>query len=232
MSFRDRGNRVLLPFGLEYSDIIQEQDKGLIYPLPINGPVTKLEDDSSKQFTNFTELMKNGNFYSGKLESLLPDYTNSKISYLEGGVNDGIKRYSDRYRKQSKAGRSIQDHPFNLEFFPQELHSVMISKNNNKNKKKKILALSNYSKGVDNDMSEFIKLSEEEKKKELLDRINNVEEDDNENAVNENPEDEEDEDEDEEFEEDEDDDYNAEKYFDDGDDYGDEEDGGDDEAAF
>ncbi|ODV83963.1 hypothetical protein CANARDRAFT_236738 [[Candida] arabinofermentans NRRL YB-2248] len=210
MSFRDKGNRVLLPFGLDYADITQASGtQELKYPLPINGPITNLEDEAAKQFTNFAELMKNGSFYTGTLES---------------GVNDGLKRYSDKYRKTVKTGRSIDEHPFVAEFFPEELHQVFMGKN--KDKKKKSLAISNYTKGVDKDMAELIKLSEEDKQKNLMERLNNVDENEEENEV-----DAEEEEEDDEFEEDDDDDYNAEKYFDDGDDYGDD-DGGDEEAAF
>ncbi|GME80564.1 unnamed protein product [Ambrosiozyma monospora] len=237
MSFRDRQQqRVLLPFGLDYADINQiKQGERLEIQLPINGPLTKHEEEATKQFLVVSDLMKNSSFYTGSLKSLRHHIdksssgksnksTDTQNVFLEGGVNDGIKRYSDRYRKQIKVGRSINDHPFIMEFFPDELHGVMISKKSKKMKKKSLF-LSSYSKGEGKDIGNMIKLSEEEKQKEMLQRLNNV--DENDDAVEEEVEEE-----DEQFEEDDDDDYNAEKYFDDGDDDFGEEDDGNDEAAF
>ncbi|QPG73386.1 hypothetical protein FOA43_000696 [Brettanomyces nanus] len=226
MSFRRRAPRTLLPFGLEYTDVDQNAaGETLDYPLPINGRPTAIEDDNAKQFTHFTALMKNGSFFTGTLSSL--KHTNKKKGavILEGGVNDGLKRYSDKFRKKIKTGRSIRDHPFILEFFPNELHSIMVSKD----KKARSLQLTRYSKGEKKDIGKLINMSAVEKKKQQIqDRLNTV--DGNEVESDDNNE----EDEDEEFEDDEDDDYNAERYFDDGDDLGgdDDDNAGNEEAAF
>ncbi|VEU21434.1 DEKNAAC102674 [Brettanomyces naardenensis] len=224
MSFRRRGPRTLLPFGLDYADVDQSASgERMLYPLPINGRPTIVEDDSAKQFTHFAELMKNGSFYMGTLESLNHTDKKKSASYLEGGVNDGLTRYSDKFRTKIKVGRSIRDHPFILEFFPDELHNVMVPKD----KKTRSLQLTHYSKGDKQDIGKLIKLSEVEKKKQIQERLDTV--DGNEAESDTNVE----EDEDEEFEDDYDDDYNAERYFEDGDDLGgEEEEGGNDEAAF
>ncbi|KAF5096106.1 hypothetical protein D0Z00_002896 [Geotrichum galactomycetum] len=41
------------------------------------------------------------------------------------GLDDGIKRYTDRYHKKRKVGRSIDDHPYVVDFFPKELYPAM-----------------------------------------------------------------------------------------------------------
>lgn len=234
MSFRDRKQGVALPFGLDWADIQQNPTETLEFPIPINGKPTKIEMDCFQQFTNLTNIMKDSTFYSGNLKSIAQeestkDKRKSNIVYLEGGVNDGLKRYSDKYRKKIRIGKSINDHPFILQFFPNELHSVMVSKQG-----KKSINVSKYKKGSKMDMNidKLIK-SAEERQKEILQRLNEVannnEDDDNLDDIDNEVEEEENFDDD--FEDDEDDDYNAEKYFNDGDDF-DEQDDGDDEAAF
>ncbi len=108
--------------------------------------------------------------------------------------------------KKRKIHTSINDHPFNLEFFPSELHSVM---GINKSKNKRI----NISGLVSKDVLNFDALLEDknEEKDEEKDEEDVEEEEDD-------------------IDEDEDDDYNAERYFDDG--GSDDDDGDFDEAAF
>ncbi|CDK25321.1 unnamed protein product [Kuraishia capsulata CBS 1993] len=233
MSFRGGragGSRSLLPFGLDYHDIKKTgEDEPLKYPLPVNSQMTQKERDSAKHLINFTKLMRDGPFYTGKLDSVDSDKSNKKAekdaNYYEGGINDGIKRYSDRYRKKRKTVRSIDDHPYIIQFFPDELLSVMGVDNS---KKKKLLSISRYKISSDPNFGDLIKKSED-KSSEIMSRLQDVEEDTTTNQEVENDEDVE---EDDEFEEDEDDDYNAEKYFDDGDDDGRDDDDGGDEAAF
>ncbi len=224
MSWR-RGPRILLPFGLDYADVEQTAEgEKLKFVLPINGKPTALEDECSKQFLNFTDLMKNGVFYTGTLESLKASSKKRHVTYYEGGVNDGLSRYSDRFRKKIKIGRSINEHPFILDIFPQELHSVMTRGD----KKHGSLQLTSYSKDSKKNIKKLIEKTKEEKRKEIQERLNNVEGNDSEVEKHS-----EEEDDDEQFEDDYDDDYNAERYFEDGDDLGgEEEDAGDDEAAF
>lgn len=226
MSFRGGGQRVVLPFGLDWADIQQNATETLEFPVPINGKPSSLEIESFQQFTNLTNLMKDSSFYTGNLKSISTEEEGKKkhTVYLEGGVNDGLKRYSDKYRKKIRIGKSITDHPFILHYFPEELHSVMFSKNG-----KKSLGVSKYKKNSKNmDIDKMIK-SAEEKQKEIMDRLNEVAANTNDDDVDDHEEEEENYDDD--FEDDEDDDYNAEKYFDDGDDF-DENDDGDEEAAF
>ncbi|ANZ74778.1 BA75_01281T0 [Komagataella pastoris] len=202
MSYR-KDNKQKLPFGLDYNDLnVVVDQKRFKLPLPINGPLNNSEKEIAKEYMNFMTNVKESSFYS--------DLKDDDIQ----GINDGIERYSDKYRKKRKPNRLLADHPFIVEFFPEELYDVM----GIDNKKKKLLKLN---KIQDNKLGE-----------NLEDKLRNIEENDNavldeNNAEKENGEDEFDD----EFEEDEDDDYNAEKYFDDGDDdYGADDD--DDEAAF
>mgnify|MGYP003361698984 CR=1 FL=1 len=231
MSFRG-GQRQLLPFGLDWADIQQTSTETYEFPIPVNGPPTNIEIESYQQFINLTTVMKDSSFYTGNLKSLTQeDSLNGKkktTSYLEGGVNDGLKRYSDKYRKQITVGRSISDHPFIMKYFPDELHSVMSSKGG-----KKSLNVTKYKKGSKKgtDMDKLIK-NAEERQKEILQRLNEVTANINDDDVDDADNQEEEENFDDEFEDEDDDDYNAEKYFDDGDDFDDGGDDGDEEAAF
>lgn len=234
MSFRGGagGQRQLLPFGLDWADIQQVSTQSFEFPIPINGAPTNIETDCYQQFINLTTIMKDSSFYTGNLKSLVTDNSNnggkkSNIVYLEGGVNDGLKRYSDKYRKQIKIGKSITDFPFHLQYFPDELYSVMNSKSG-----KKSFSVTKYKKSSKNgtDMDKLIK-SAEERQKEIMEKLNEVVSNANDDDIDDVDNREEEENIDDEFEDEDDDDYNAEKYFDDGDDF-DEGDDGDDEAAF
>ena len=147
----------------------------------------------------------------------------SEIKDAEG-INDGLKRYSDKYVKKRKISPSIDDHPYAIEFFPSELYKVM---GVDEGKKKKLLTLSK----LRNSKEVLESLENDDIGKSMLERLKNIAEDENEdtNTKEDVPEFEENDDE---FDdEDDDDDYNAEKYFDDGEDFGDADDF-DDEAAF
>ena len=140
------------------------------------------------------------------------------------------KRYSDKYKKTKKIGRTIEEHPYQLEFFPDELYSVMGISNK---QKKKLLSLSKFK--ADGGLKQYAaRESEADSAQSMLEKLKDMAEDlDSNNANNATKEDDNEEIEeemDDDFEEDDDDDYNAEKYFDDGDD--DVADDGDDEAAF
>lgn len=151
-----------------------------------------------------------------------------KEEVTEDGLNDGIQRYSDKYLKKRKITTSIDDHPYHLEIFPKELYSVMGIN------KKKLLTISKFSNKDDiftgSIQDEKAGLSMLEKLKELAEDVDEDDENSEKKtttvaATDENIDDEFD-------DEDEDDDYNAEKYFDDGDDdeYGDQDDYGDEPA--
>ncbi|SGZ51132.1 CIC11C00000002324 [Sungouiella intermedia] len=215
MSFRNKSSgRVLLPFGLDYSDVLsqgQATEKPRL-ELPVHGPLAPYEQNAAKQAVAFAKLMYDGPFYTGSPE--------------DEGVSssaDSIQRYSDRYKKVKKVGRSIDEYPYQLEFFPEELYSVMgISK------KKKKLLLSSYK--VDGGLTEFNGNEAEDTAQSMLEKLKSLAEDLDADPSQQNEEEAEEDDFDDEFEEDDDDDYNAEKYFDGGDD--DMGDDGDDEAAF
>lgn len=211
MSFKKSSGRVLLPFGLDYSDVLS-QGQTIEKPqleLPVHGPLGPYELNAAKQALAFLKLMLDGPFFTGNAE-------NSS----EQKAAEPILRYLDKYKKVKKVGRSIDEYPYQVEFFPEELYSVMgISK------KKKKLLLSSYK--ADGGLAEFTHTETEQL---MLEKLKSLAEDLDANPAAQNEEEPEEEDFDDEFEEDDDDDYNAEKYFDGGDD--DMGDDGDDEAAF
>lgn len=288
MSFRGGGGsggrstqRTILPFGLDYADIIsstQETEKPQLL-LPINGDITEIESIIAKQSMNFTKLMSEGPFFTGNLDSIeitkKRNHNDSENEEEEEGggdtentgdrkkkksktngdgsssgsgsgsaSGDGIERYSDRYKKIQKIGRTIDEHPYQPEYFPSELYSVMGI--TNKHDKKEFLLLSKFKSNgglkqiLSNEklenLDEQSKLnSMKEKMLSMIDNSVNVNDDDNNNDGKTRSGDEQEIDEDDlddEFEDEDDDDYNAEKYFDDGDDDDGGDDGGDDEAAF
>ncbi|KAL7665125.1 DNA-directed RNA polymerase III subunit [[Candida] zeylanoides] len=207
MSFRG-GGRALLPFGLEYGDVTSGQtpEKPQLV-LPLQGALSAHEAQAARQSIAFRHLVADGAFFTG-----------STTPAEQKG--DGIQRHSDKYKKTQKIGRTIEEHPYQLEFFPEELYVVM----GVTSRKRKMLSLSAYKEN--GGLKQYAAATEEEKAASLLEKFKGLAEDIEEGAEEEDVPEEEFDDE---FEEDDDDDYNAEKYFDDGD----EEAGdGDDEAAF
>ncbi|AGO13204.1 AaceriAFR056Wp [[Ashbya] aceris (nom. inval.)] len=234
MSFRRGGKTSTfsnLPFGLSYSAVgNNESTEKPTIPLPVNNPINGNERSIAIKYINFLESVRDGPFYTGSM-SLSMDETEDnkkrKVKRLvdDGGNNDGIERYSDRYLKKRRIGTSVDEHPFSLEFFPKELYQVMGIN------KRKLLALSKFNKvddiftGTEQDDASVIPLME--KLKELAENEDEGEEfkDKNANEFEEELDDD--------FDDDDDDDYNAEKYFDDGeDDYGGGDDDYGDEPAF
>lgn len=126
---------------------------------------------------------------------------------------DNIQRYTDRYLRHHQIGRTTNDFPFNPSFLPPDLHKIVKLSDGDKQTAAKPKSSNGNDKlaqriaGIVNDENEEREIDEDE------------EEQDNEEEVEDD------------FEELDDDDYNAEKYFDDGDDYGDGDDG-DNEAAY
>lgn len=127
---------------------------------------------------------------------------------------DNVSRYTDRYLRHRQVGRTVKDFPFNSGFLPSELHKI-VRLSSEEQQTSSISKHSNRTKLV----QRIADMADDEE--DSADK-----EDDPENEDNDNEEEVEDE-----FEEMDDDDYNAEKYFDDGDDYGDADDG-DNEAAY
>lgn len=215
MSFKNRSlGRVLLPFGLDYSDVLsqgQTTEKPQL-ELPVHGPLAPYELNAAKQALAFSKLMYDGPFYTGS-----PELENDREPA------EKIQRYSDKYKKVKKVGRSIDEYPYQLEFFPDELYSVM-----GITKKKKKLLLSSYK--ADGGLAQYVNADPEDQAQSMLEKLKSLAEDLDADPSVQNEEEVEEDDFDDEFEEDDDDDYNAEKYFDGGDD--DMGDDGDDEAAF
>lgn len=214
------------PFGLDHNDVLST-DGNTAKPsliLPVNQKLSENEILAAKQWIAFAELIRDGPFNTGALDEASKGRTNV--------APDGIERHSDKYRKVKKIGRTIEEHPYQLDFFPTELYSVM---GVSKKEKKKLLSLSTFK--ADGGLADFSSnhggqngaLATLEKLRDLTEELDfsqleNVGKGDDveDEEVDDDFEDEED--------DDEDDDYNAEKYFDGGDDdIGDDD---DDEAAF
>lgn len=224
MSFRSKNSgRALLPFGLDYSDVLStdaSKEKPTL-ELPINGSLNTSEISIAKQSIAFSNILLEGPFYTGSTIDTNPEKKTTS--------SDGIERYSDKYKKVNKVGRTIEEHPYQLELFPDELYSVMGISNK---QKKKLLSLSSFK--TDGGLTDFtVNETDESNAQSMLEKLknmaDNLETDPNANNKEEVEEEDDGEDDFEEDEED-DDDYNAEKYFDDGDE--EPNDDGDDEAAF
>ncbi|CCF60297.1 hypothetical protein KAFR_0J02330 [Kazachstania africana CBS 2517] len=225
MSFRRGGaaggnQRQALPFGLAYTDVSEAHETEFpSIPLPVNNPMNDTEKSIALNYINLNNVINDGPFHTGTTAEASQD-------------NGSIERYSDKYSKKKNVGTvSIDDFPFHIQNFPSELYNVMgINK-----KKKKTLLLSKSKMneldiftGAKTDGSAINGLSMLEKFKELAedaedDNDNEKKDNEDENVVSDNNFDD---------DEDDDDDYNAEKYFDDGDDdgYGNEDDYGDEPA--
>lgn len=167
-------------------------------------------------------------------------------------LNDGIKRYTDRYHKKKtlvKHKKTIDEHPYVVNLFPKELYETMgvvtskkAAAKDGASKAARRLELSKFTSQLlmtetsagaeDDEESALRKQKLKEKIEELKAAVANGEPGDEagKNEVNFEEGEEEEEDYDEEYDEEEDDDYNAEKYFDDGGDMDD--DDGNEEAAY
>lgn len=195
-----------------------------LYPqmiVPVQEAGTEFERKSAAQILAFKRDIKDGPLYIGPKPSKgRGKAVASTSSTLQPGIGDGIKRYSDRYIKKIKIGKSLDEHKYVLKFFPEELHATMAGKNDKKRK----LDISRFTSGL----LEADALADKET---IIDKLNvaNEEEDGDEEKE---PGAESDQEIDDDFEEDEDeyDDYNAERYFDGGDEMNDYDDG-DDEGA-
>lgn len=186
--------------------------------IPVQGPISDSEKEKVAQFFQLRDEIRDGPLFAGSSSN------RGKIVVESDNVlNDGIKRYTDRYIKKRKIGRSVEEHPYVLSLFPAELYPVMGLKNG----KSKKLDISKFTqdlaKAKGNDQADLIN-----KLKNIKDDAGKADDDNQQDGDSDDLDDIEDD-----FDEDEDDDndYNAEKYFDDGDDFGagDDDDG---EAAY
>lgn len=130
-----------------------------------------------------------GPFYCG-------DNTNpGKIVCSEDSIyHDNIKRYTDKYKTSRQLGNTIDTYPFVTEYFPLELQKFLGVKS--QAKRRKVVQDSQISKI----------------EQAIIDATVAVDD------ANENEEDDKEEEQPDEFEDFDDDDYNAEQYFDDGED--------------
>ncbi|ODQ64516.1 III, C31 subunit of DNA-directed RNA polymerase [Nadsonia fulvescens var. elongata DSM 6958] len=236
-------------FGSSFGDLNPDFTPTELYPktiLPIQSSLQARERRSAAQFIEFTNDVRDGPLYTGQLVSSSTDTKKATIMVEIDLPKDGIRRYSDRYMKKRKIGRSIDEHPYHLPFFPVELYSVMGVKgvnSDNKVKKTKRLDITKFTTELlrtellggdddDVDVAELKRAGLQALK--ALDDPNGPtgqgasKEDENED--NEPEDDDEVDDMDDMDDEDDDDDYNAEKYFDDGE--GMDDDDGNDEAAY
>lgn len=214
-----RGTNVMqsLPFGLGYEDIIRNKiSERPQIKFPVNHPITSKERALAVACIKYEESVKDGPFYTGSLELSFKTSNDHKglhteLLVEEGGINDGLQRYSDRYLKKRKIGISIDEHPFRLELFPQELYSVMGIN------KRKLLKIASKDQ-VKDDLFTGSGLNEvlDEQGISLLEKLKDLAEDvDNDQDADKEEDEAREEDLDDEFEEDDSDDYNAERYFDD-----------------
>lgn len=212
MSYKKSSSRPALLFGIGVDDLkAQEQTSEQPFiELPVHSALGAYEESAAKQAIALQKLIFNGPFFTGLL--------------LENSASTAprIERYLDRYKLVKKVGTSIDEYPYLLELYPTELYSVMgISK------KKKTLLLSVFKADGGLALYDTISLNEPD----VLEKLKYMAEElDAGTTVHEGEEGAEEEDLDDHFELDDDNDYNAERYFENGDDdLGDDE---DDEAAF
>lgn len=217
--------------------------------MPIQAKPSVAERAAAAQFLRFRVEVRDGPLYTG---SKIPK---RKIELEQGDQQegDGIKRYTDRYVKKSRAKKNMEDHPYLAEFFPTELYEAMGFEpaengtlGDGSVKKKKFSAkklditkftadLLKTSMDVDELDTANGGVADEESRARAIESIKKSQQDaavtGKEEEKEESAESEAEDEMEDEFESDEDDDYNAERYFDDGEGDGDD-DGGNDEAAY
>lgn len=213
MSFRKSSSRPALLFGVGMDDLKAEEqtsDKPFI-ELPVHSALNPFEENAAKQAIALQKLMLNGPFFTG-----------SAVEESKAAAAP-IERYSDRYKKVQKVGTSIDEYPYQLEFFPKELYSVM-----GLSKQKKALLMSAFK--ADGGLVKYESTSTDDSV-DVLERLKQMAEQLDAEGPDQNADELPEEDEvDDQFESDDDNDYNAEQYFENGDDdMGEEE---EEEAAF
>lgn len=221
--------------------------------VPLQSKPSRLERLCASQFLQFRNQVRESPFYIGSYigplteDGALPGKKRKITSIaieIDNGqqLNDGIKRYTDRYTKKRRIGgkRAIEEHPYVIEFFPKELYEAMghVTSGTGKKTNRKLdlskftaeLLLTEAGEYLEDDDPETrdrkLKAKIEELKASAASGKDDKEDDDKSDENNDEPEEEFDD----EFESDDDDDYNAEKYFDDGE--GGDDDDGNDEAAY
>lgn len=148
MSFRGgRGGRRGGGLGGRAGPLTEEERNATHYSFPtetypkVNVPLaakpTRAERLAASHYLAFRTEVREGPLFTGNLgagkrsgngSSTKQAHQNKQVVVMEvgfEGLNDGIKRYTDRYHKKRKVGRSIDEHPYVVDFFPKELHAAM-----------------------------------------------------------------------------------------------------------
>ncbi|KAG7811532.1 hypothetical protein KL921_001798 [Ogataea angusta] len=224
MAYNEKRRKGLAFLGLDFTDAGSYIDtSNCIYSHPISGNLTVREKEEVFKFTHFCDIIGTSYYYTNNLSS--PDFNGNSVAKTKNQItfDDGIRRYSDRYRNTiQKLDKSLNY--YSSIFFPEELRISSIGRKFERGNASKF-ALTTFLKPSITAISSPMNL--EEKQRHIIEKFDSVEDFDEDVIEAE----EEEEEEDDEFEEEDDDDYNAEKYFDDGEfDDGDED--GNDEVAF
>lgn len=106
--------------------------------VPIAAAATREERFGAAHFLRFRTEIRDGPLYTGDAltagkkkrggagASVVIEIEESNgTGGGSGALNDGIKRYTDKYHKKRKAGRSVDEHPYVIDFFPKELYDAM-----------------------------------------------------------------------------------------------------------
>ncbi|KAG7923850.1 hypothetical protein KL905_000004 [Ogataea polymorpha] len=224
MAYGEKKRKGLASFSLDFTDAGSYVDTSdCIYSQPLSGSLTMREKEEVFKFTHFCDIINTSYYYTDNLSSQISN-KNSITKYKNRSTSDeGITRYSDRYRKTiQKQDKSLNY--YSSIFFPKELKISGFGRKSGKGGASKF-AFTTFSKPLVTELPSSMNLKE--KQKHIIEKFDSVEDFDEDAVEVEEEEDEEDD----EFEEEDDDDYNAEKYFDDGE-FDDADEDGDDEVAF
>ncbi|MCJ1362083.1 hypothetical protein MMC16_001185 [Acarospora aff. strigata] len=202
-------------------------------------PLTRIERIEIAHFRSFRERMHEGPLYAVLGDNVRVGKQGASAS-SQFDPFEGMPTYSMKYIKKRRRLPRLDTRPYVLEFFPEELWSVLDPEHAMQNgtgeptKRKKLFTSGTKRESLLAEFDREIPGDPEDKAKQhradALDRLGNDDEDDDPEKLAEDDEPPEEEEMDEDFEEDEDamgGDYNAENYFDNGDDdAGDDYDGG------
>lgn len=110
--------------------------------VPIPTKASREERLGAAHFLKFRAEVREGPLFTGSLTPTSANGSGSKHQHnggerrrkmvvveiedsTNGALNDGIKRYTDKYHKKRKVGRSVDEHPYVIDFFPKELYDAM-----------------------------------------------------------------------------------------------------------
>lgn len=167
----------------------------------------KVDEQAAADLQVVFDRLQSGPWHTGSTGAKGQVVTETLLPGLSNA--DNLERYTDKYIQRRVVGRTTESYPINPKFLPKELYSAAGLRGGDDAGQKP-----RTTEAID--LNSINQIAQE-----------NLDDDDKSDAdIDKDPELEEDE-----FEELDDDDYNAEKYFDDGEEFG-ELDDGDDEAAY